>query len=306
MKYIIAFVFVFSLFYAKVAAQTDYYYFCGNDDGKVSFDDMIISVVRTGDSIKCYIHGNTDEFDSAREGYLPGFFVLEAKDFVMNNNHISFKINSNGYSFTNAPIDVFANYYSSEYPFGYKAWLQPNECFWKEIEYTGEYTQDSICLYSTNDYEFRCFYNKSKDFISQYNKNIMSAEDANMNSQDAIDVDYSESVMSFYKEYYDIMNAPNSVEKTSKLFALIDKYCTFELATIQKEEIKNGAGADFIAMEYIDELDLETLHVSKTDDYYLVSFNALRPQLNGNTVDRKVYLQVYLRNEQISDVKEKK
>lgn len=142
--------------------------------------------------LKCYIHGNTDEFDSAREGYLPGFFVLEAKDFIMDNNHISFTIDSRGYKFTNAPIDVFTNHYSSEYPLGYKAWLQFNKYFWKEIEYSGDYTQDSICLNSTNDYEKRCFYKKSKEFISQYNKALLPVEDANLNSQDAVGTEYSE------------------------------------------------------------------------------------------------------------------
>ena len=118
--------------------------------------------------------------------------------------------------------------------------------------------------------------------------------------------DSCEKVKSFYTEYYDIMNSPNSAEKTSRLFTFLDKYCTPEFANIQKEEITDGAGADFIAMEYIDGLNLGTLQVSKMSDYHLVSFYALQPQPNGNMVNKKVYLQVYLRNGLVSDVKERK
>lgn len=183
MKYIIIFIFAFCSSFCNIYAQTEYYYFCGNNDGKVSFDDMIITVVKNNNSTKCYIHGNTDEFDSTREGFLPGFFVLEAKDFTINANRISFKINSNGYFFTNVPIDIFINNYSSEYPFGYKAWIQLSNLFWKEIEYSGEFTQYGICLRSTNDFDSRYFVKKDVKFISQYNKNLMSEEDANINSQ---------------------------------------------------------------------------------------------------------------------------
>lgn len=118
--------------------------------------------------------------------------------------------------------------------------------------------------------------------------------------------DCSEKIKSIYTEYYNIMNSPNSIEKTSILSTFLDKYFTPEFANTQKEEIADGAGADFIAMEYIDGLKPETLKVSKMSDYHLVSFFALQPQPNGNTINKKVYLQVYLKNGLISDVKERK
>jgi len=183
MKYIFVSLFILCSCFCNINAQTEYFYFCGNSDGTVSFDDMVITVIKTDDSIKCYIHGNTDEFDSAREGYLPGFFVLEAKDFMMESNKISFKLNSNGYSFTSSPIDIFINSYNSTYPSGYKAWIQPREYFWKEIEYSGEFTQDYICLNSTNDFGKRYFKRKCTNFISQYKQNLMSEDYVNRNSE---------------------------------------------------------------------------------------------------------------------------
>jgi hypothetical protein len=167
----------------RLSAQTEYYYYCCNSDGNFSFDDMIITVVKTNAGVKCYFHGNTDEFDSAREGYYPGFFVLEAKNLSMKDGHISFCLNSNGYSFTSAPISVMTNSYQGEYPSGYVAWIQTSKYFWKEIEYSGEYTQDCICLNSTNDFGKRQFIKKDRNFVLQYQKNLLPEDIIKINSK---------------------------------------------------------------------------------------------------------------------------
>jgi len=53
---------------------------------------------------KAFYYGTSDDFDEAREGYLPGFFSTEILDFKISDNTIDFTVNVSNSNFHKSPI----------------------------------------------------------------------------------------------------------------------------------------------------------------------------------------------------------
>jgi hypothetical protein len=56
-------------------------------------ENHYIKIELENDKWKGWYYGTSDDFDNAREGYLPGFFVKEMDDLIINNGHIQFTLN---------------------------------------------------------------------------------------------------------------------------------------------------------------------------------------------------------------------
>jgi hypothetical protein len=61
-------------------------------DTKDMNENQYIAFKKDGDSIKGWYFGTSDEFDEAREGYLPGYFVSEIKNLTTKGDSLFFSI----------------------------------------------------------------------------------------------------------------------------------------------------------------------------------------------------------------------
>lgn len=55
-------------------------------------ENHYLEFIRTNGKIDGYYYGTSDDFDEAREGYLPGFFSARMKDLVVQGPNISFEV----------------------------------------------------------------------------------------------------------------------------------------------------------------------------------------------------------------------
>lgn len=55
-------------------------------------ENHIIVLERTGNNVTGRYYGTSDDFDNAREGYLPGFYVAPMKELIIRDQEISFRI----------------------------------------------------------------------------------------------------------------------------------------------------------------------------------------------------------------------
>lgn len=89
----------------KVKWHTAYYYY-ESDTLKPSFDDVIIRIDQKGDSIKGWFYCNSDEFETGRGGYLPGFAVVEMLDLKISDSTITFYADPRGVTFLSRPFPL--------------------------------------------------------------------------------------------------------------------------------------------------------------------------------------------------------
>ena len=68
----------------------------------------------------------------------------------------------------------------------------------------------------------------------------------------------------FYERYYQLMNSADSTDYVDKVIKLVEVNCTSDFASSIKNEMTNGAGADFVAYDYVDAMVISTLAVTKS------------------------------------------
>lgn len=97
-------------------------------------ENQYIAFKYEGDSLNAWYFGTSDEFDEAREGYLPGYFVSQINDLTTKEDSIFFSI-STGYS----------QCYFQRFPIGFIDTTKLNKQYEK---WSGVYGEDQIIEYS--------------------------------------------------------------------------------------------------------------------------------------------------------------
>jgi hypothetical protein len=91
------------------------YKFEYEDNSETLIEDHYIVIEEVNGKLTGRYYGTSDDFDVAREGYLPGFYVSEMRDMQIKDNVITFNIQLNDSDVFSKPVDQ--NYKSaSEVP----------------------------------------------------------------------------------------------------------------------------------------------------------------------------------------------
>ena len=168
---------------AQTSDKTEYYYYFHNTqkvNGKNIPDkeDEIIMIVYSQNTTKCYFYGTSDEFDEAREGYLPGFITLEATNAVVKNGNISLRFNSTDHDFYSQPIEPFLHTDKEIKSAGYRLWLQSPINAWTQIVMEGRFNSDStLSLRNITFYpnDTKVFRRVTKAFVtSTYKRSLIT------------------------------------------------------------------------------------------------------------------------------------
>lgn len=131
------------------SVKCDYYYFEADESAstnKEHWEDEIIRIEQAGGRTKGTFWVTSDEFVSAREGYLPGFTVLDMQCLTICGDSISFLLDSHGCLFFSAPVDVSITSDKEAEEKGYHEWLQEPRMFADSIRYVGTIRGDTLFL----------------------------------------------------------------------------------------------------------------------------------------------------------------
>ena len=102
----ILFIILMTVFIAKALChdQMSYYYYQACEEP--SIDDIVIALPASNSSTHGLFWGTSDEFCDAREGFLPGFCILELTDLRLCGDSISFILDSTDSPFFSKPVDT--------------------------------------------------------------------------------------------------------------------------------------------------------------------------------------------------------
>jgi len=87
-------------------AYAGVYYFDYQQDSADLIEDHYIVIETYEGKLRGYYYGTSDDFDHAREGYAPGFFVAQMKDLNIVNGTIRFDIQLFSRDIFSAPVDL--------------------------------------------------------------------------------------------------------------------------------------------------------------------------------------------------------
>ncbi len=161
--------------------STVYYHYI-DDSNPNPMNDNIIELKYKDNTIEGYFWGNSDEFSVAREGYLPGFFILKMKDVKVNNDSIFFVLDSNNESYFSNPIDISIHSSKEAIKRGYHLWLQNFSFFYDRIGYKGTISHDTMMLLDKTKYPYlniHKFIRTSFDKIKKRNKRLSIKNEKN-------------------------------------------------------------------------------------------------------------------------------
>jgi hypothetical protein len=111
-----------------------------------------IVLKKENDKIIGFYYGTTDEFDEAREGYLPAFFVASMNKLEINKNTITFVLNVNNSDFLTKPINLEITSTQKAIELGYKNW--ENFFSAKSKRYIGFISNAEFIFFKEEDKKF--------------------------------------------------------------------------------------------------------------------------------------------------------
>ncbi len=253
-----------------------YYYY--QEGEKPGFDDEIIGLFYKGEQMGGYFWGTTDEFCIAREGYLPGFFVLKLQGVKIEENSISFSLDSRDENFFSNIMDISIRSSEEAKDRGCHPWNQSFDIFYDSIYVEGKIYPDSIILGPTVNRSYsRLFVKTSREKIAHINRK-MSDRDEKLNCKlentdslffyelPKMEMDMKSSrsfAQSFFKNYatYYCTLQTDPVERTKEMR---DKYLTTE-AKKQFDETAKAHDLDgyFTYDLILDGYDMDRVRLSK-------------------------------------------
>jgi hypothetical protein len=129
------------------------------NDTKDMNENQFIAFQKNGDDIEGWYYGTSDEFDEAREGYLPGYFVSRIDNLTTKGDSLFFNVSTG-----------FSQCYSTRFPIGLMDTIKLNQEFEKwfalgnnpTINYSGKL--DGLKLYIEMFGETRT-YRKTKNYF---------------------------------------------------------------------------------------------------------------------------------------------
>ena len=131
--------------------QTSYYYYlCDGDSSKPSINDAIMRIEQKGDSLRGWFCCTSDEFGDFREGWLPGFAVVEMLDLKISDSTITFYADPRGVTFLSRPFPL--DYKSNAEAMAadtakYKRWSFNSIAeSYDTVHYAGRFYGDSISI----------------------------------------------------------------------------------------------------------------------------------------------------------------
>lgn len=119
-----------------------------------------------------YFWGTSDEFCDAREGYYPGFAVWPMKEIQMNDNILTFLIDSRGETYSSGPVSVEIHSMAEAFEEGYHPWMQKSRFFQDTVRYTCTLTPDSLVISHKSKYngDERSLIRKTLEEIKQVDR----------------------------------------------------------------------------------------------------------------------------------------
>ena len=131
--------------------QTSYYYYlCDGDSSKPSINDAIMRIEQKRDSLRGWFCCTSDEFGDFREGWLPGFAVVEMLDLKISDSTITFYADPRGVTFMSRPFPL--DYKSNAEAMAadtakYKRWSFNSIAeSYDTVHYAGRFYGDSISI----------------------------------------------------------------------------------------------------------------------------------------------------------------
>ncbi len=109
-------------------------------------EDHYMKIGQEGTGLSGAYYGTTDDFDRAREGYLPGFFRADMQDISFNNDTLSFRLEIREDELYQEPIPLTLN---SGISYGGEKWEYGIS--FKEKEYKGIYKNGRVVLFTRFD-----------------------------------------------------------------------------------------------------------------------------------------------------------
>ena len=176
---------------------------CGvyvNQKADMYEDQYLVVEQCTNGGLTAFYYGITDDFDEAREGYLPGFFVSRVDNLAVNDGYLDFTVNVNTSNIfaTSVPLSIRSANKAEKI---LKPWtIYPSEE--KSIKYRLTIKKDRLFYEGTNSFD-------SKVFVKVTDKRILKAVESAKETQKS-------SCGKKEKADMDIKNAPTCVPVSTR------------------------------------------------------------------------------------------